>query len=164
MILSLNVPSYTYFKATNMKVILLKNISHVGSAHDIKNVASGYAANYLFPRRLAEPYSKKREDQIEKVRKSEKEALRLKSDLLERDLMSLSGSTVELRSKANEKGHLFRGIHESGVKDAVLTEKGIDLQESAIVLESPVKEIGQHEVKVEQNDKSVTFTLNVVST
>jgi len=49
-----------------MKVIFLQHVLHVGKQWEVKEVSSGYASNFLFPKNLAKPYTKQVEDTIQK--------------------------------------------------------------------------------------------------
>ncbi len=49
-----------------MKVIFLKDVARVGKKHDVKEVNGGYATNFLFPRKLAEPATPKSMADLEK--------------------------------------------------------------------------------------------------
>ena len=144
-----------------MKVIFLKDVPRVGRAHEVKEVADGYARNFLFARKLAEPATALKVEAL-KTRTAEHEAHRkVQEHLLLKNLETLQGVKLEIKSKANEQGHLFKGIH---VKDIVklLHEHGhVDLNEEHVLLEHPVKELGETQVPVEVAGKKGEFTLLV---
>lgn len=144
-----------------MQVIFLKDVPRVGRAHEVKNVADGYARNFLFAKNLAEPATKHKIESL-KSHAAELEAHRkVQENLLLKNLESMKGARIETSAKANELGHLFKGIH---IKDIVkiLHEQGhVDLDEEHIMLEQPVKSLGDSVIPVEVAGKKGEFTLVV---
>ena len=131
-----------------MKVIFLKDIPRVGKKNDIKEVSSGYARNFLFPNNLAKPATaiavaevKKLE---EKQEKEAREALKLAQDLATK----IDGLEIEIQSKSDEKGTLFGSISVSKIAEA-LKKQGHTIDKSQIELVSPIKELGEHDVKID---------------
>src|SRR3989338_4742785 len=102
-----------------MKVILLKDVRGCGQAHDIKEVADGYARNFLFPHKWAEPAS------VEKLQNmtAQKEALDAQAqrdaEVLEHNIRSLNSKTVKISARATEKGGLFKSITAADVAKAI---------------------------------------------
>lgn len=144
-----------------MKVIFLQDVGGLGRKFDIKNVADGYALNFLIPRRLAEPATKKAEekakvekDRIEKERK-------IATDLLLKNIKNISDANVSISGKASEKGHLFAGIHKEEISKALKDQCRIDIPASLISLEHPVKEVGDHKIEIKLGDKTASFKLTV---
>jgi len=129
-----------------MEIILIKNIKGLGKVGDIKKVADGYARNFLLPQKLAEPATesaiKKAEDLAKKKSRGEKEKLAETRKLAEK----LKGKAVVIKAK-EKGGKLFGSI---GAKEiaAGLKKMGLEISEKSIVMEKPIKEIGEKEVKV----------------
>jgi large subunit ribosomal protein L9 len=136
-----------------MKVILLTDIAKVGRKYDVKDVSSGYAQNYLFPRRLAEIADKSKEAASERL---------LKEELLLKDLEKLSKVKVTMAGKANEQGHLFQGIHKDEIAEALQKESNIEIHGDMIELEQPIKAVGEHTITIKAKDNTGSFTLDVV--
>jgi len=147
-----------------MKVILLKDVAKVGRKYEVKEVADGFARNALFPRKLAELAMGDAVKRIEKMKREAAQAGDFAADLLAKNLAALGGKTVILCAKANEKGHLFQGIHKEEIAEAIRKELGLDIPPDSLSLEKPIKEIGGHEVAITgvgKNEKKVRFTLHV---
>ncbi len=129
-----------------MKVILLQKTPGLGDVDDIKEVADGYARNFLFPRHLAVQASTKALDQREAHhRKQAKEAER---DLHESEQLAakIDGLEIELVEKATEKGVLYAAVTPQKVSMA-LQKIGFSIEPDQIKMK-PMKELGAMEVPV----------------
>lgn len=142
-----------------MKVILLKDVQKVGRKFNIVTVADGYALNSLFPKGLAEVATPKAIERAEKFLAQEDADRKVREDLLMKNLKDISGVTLEIAGKANEKGHLFAGIHKDALVPALKEQTRLDIDPSYIMLEKPLKEVGEHKVEVKVQDKSAEFTV-----
>lgn len=144
-----------------MKIILLKDAKGVGKKHDTKTVADGYALNSLIPLGLAEVATKSAMARIETIKKQQEAEKKIKEDLLSKNLKSLHDAVVEISLPANEKGHLFAGIHAAEIAPLVSSQTRIDVLPEFINLEKPIKEVGEHKIEIHVHGKSATFILNV---
>ena len=142
-----------------MKVILLKDVQKVGRKYEVVNVAEGFAMNSLIPRGLAETATEKALLRADKFKATEDADRKVREDLLLKNLKDLSGVTLEISGKANEKGHLFAGIHKEELIPALKEQTRLDIDQSYIVLDKPLKEVGEHKVEVKVQDKSAEFTV-----
>jgi len=146
-----------------MKIVLNKDVKGVGKKHDIKTVADGFALNSLIPQGLAEVATSVALARIEKIKKQEESDKKVREDLLSKNIKSLHDVVVEIALPANEKGHLFAGIHLNEIASLVKEQTRIDVLPEFIVLEKPIKEVGEHKIDVKVQGKSATFTLKVVA-
>lgn len=144
-----------------MKIILLKNVPKVGQKFDIKNVSDGYAMNFLFPNNLAEQATAKKIKEIEAMKLKHSEENKIHQDLLLKNMRSLNGARVEIQGKANEKGHLFKGIHIEEIADELKKQDHIDLKPEYIALEHPIKEVGEFDIVAKVGDVKAIFKLIV---
>lgn len=144
-----------------MKIVLLKDVKGVGKKNDIKNVADGFALNSLIPQGLAEVATAKSTVRVELVKKQEEADRKVKEDLLSKNLKSIHDVTVTATLEANEKGHLFAGIHAADIAPLVKSQTEIDVLPEFIKLDKPIKEIGKYQIDVKVQGKSATFTLVV---
>ncbi|PIQ68215.1 MAG: 50S ribosomal protein L9 [Candidatus Taylorbacteria bacterium CG11_big_fil_rev_8_21_14_0_20_46_11] len=144
-----------------MKIVLLKDVKGVGRKYDIKSVSDGYALNFLIPKRLAEVGTASALGRAERHKSEESATKKVHEDLLSKNIKSLEGVMVEMSGKANDKGHLFASIHGEAICKALKDQKGIDVLPEFLVLEKPVKEVGDHVIPVEVQDKKGAFTLTV---
>lgn len=140
-----------------MKVILLQNVPKIGKKDDIKEVSAGYAHNFLFPQKLAEIAT---EDKIKKLKEKKQYAViqkEIQGDLLVRNLKELSEKEISFSVKANEHGHLFSGINEKQLVEALFTQHHITIDPKAITLPEPIRVVGDHTVYVKMNGVAGTF-------
>ena len=114
--------------------------------------------NFLLPRKLAQvatPHSLKQLEERKKEIIVEKE---IQEELLEKNLEELKSKIVTIRAKADEKGHLFSGIHKKEIAEA-LSEMRIAIGEDFIDLEKPLKTLGEFEILVKIKNKKSSFKL-----
>lgn len=146
-----------------MKVILLQDVRKVGKKYEIKDVADGYALNYLIPHKLAEASTEATVKRIDILRAREAAERKIQEDLLIKNLKDVNGITIELQEAANDKGHLFKGVHQPELVEAIKKQTELDLAPQYILLDKPIKEIGEHTVEVKVQDKSAKFKVNIVA-
>ena len=144
-----------------MKVIFLKDVPRVGKKYDIKEVNDGYALNFLLPRKLAEMATPKSMADLERRQKEIIVEREIQEDLLMKNLDQIKGKEIKIIGKANEKGSLFSAIHKKEIKEKLLKEHKIEIGEEFIMLEKPVKEIGEFEIPIEIKHKKTSFKLKV---
>ncbi len=145
-----------------MKVILLKDIPKLGKRLEVKEVNDGYARNYLFPNKLAKDATASALKEIETMKETVAVEKRVQTDLLRKNMKELAEVTLILVGKANDQGHLFSSIH---AKDLVLGLKEnahVDLAEEFIVLDKPIKELGDYTIPVAVKDIKGSFALRVL--
>ena len=124
-----------------MKIILIQDVSGIGRKYEVKNVADGYAINFLFPRKLAVLATDKelKKIEIEKIRNEAEKGIQ--NELLEKNLKDLDGKIITIQGKASKTGHLFAGIHKEEIA------KLANIPANLINLEHSIKEIGTHKIK-----------------
>ena len=144
-----------------MRVIFLQDVPRVGKRYDIKEINGGYAMNFLFPRKLAEPATPQAIAELEKRKKNIAIEREVQEDLLMKNLEEIKGKIIKIQGKANEKGNLFSAIHKKEIVEEMKKQHHADISEEFIVLEKPIKEIGEFEVPIEIKGKKSSFQLIV---
>ncbi|MBN2402282.1 MAG: 50S ribosomal protein L9 [Spirochaetes bacterium] len=142
-----------------MKVILQKDIHNLGEAGDIKEVADGYARNYLLPRNLvmvANDNSKKILQHQEKVIKIKKAKRKKQSEKL---LESLNNLEVKIAAQAGEEGKLFGAVTPIDIAKK-LKELGYEIDKRKIAHADPIKQLGEYIIPVKL-DVGLTANLKV---
>jgi len=143
-----------------MKVILLRDIPKIGNRYDIKDFKDGFAQNVLISKGLAVLASKRELAKIENHKKETAHKRAEEGHLFEEILSKVNGKEIVIKSKANEKGHLFKSI---GPKDIILAIKeatGYELDEKSMVIPN-IKEIGEHQIKINNKDHNGQFEVIV---
>jgi large subunit ribosomal protein L9 len=146
-----------------VRVILTKDVPDLGSKGDILDVADGYARNYLVPQSLAVQASDGAIRQAEDMRRARIEAERRALEEAEALAQSLVGSRVVVAARAGDEGRLFGSVGIVDVTEAIKKFTGVEVDREIIRIESPIKEIGLHEVSVQPHpDVEFKVTLDVI--
>lgn len=130
-----------------MKIIYLKN--HDGHQRgEIKEVAEGYARNFLLPQGLAVLATPENSGKFKKE-SEQKQKIQTKHQLVSRQLAEkINGRKVEIKAKANPAGKLYAAISEIEVKNG-LKKIGSDVGEAKVIFSNHLKEAGEYPVKVD---------------
>lgn len=149
-----------------MKVILNQDVVGLGEEGDLKEVASGYARNYLLPRKLAVPYTRQYLVALEQ----RKSAIEARKEEKRREAMSLKErlETEEIlfTMPAGENGKLFGSVNNSLIAQE-LEKKGYSIEKKRIeVPEHNIRQVGAHTVKIKlygNEEASVKVTVEAAS-
>lgn len=144
-----------------MKVILKQDVKGVGRKYEVKNVADGYANNFLIPRKLAEYASTEAIKKAEMAKSTANVEKEIREKLTEKQIEMLKGVKVVLKRKVNEKGHLFEKIHPQEISEALKEQAKIEIGQEFLSLENPIKEIGEHKVSVQVGKNTGEFSVTV---
>lgn len=144
-----------------MKVIFLHDVPRVGRKNDVKEINSGYAMNFLLPRKLAITATPEAIKALELRKKEVLIEREIQEDLLQKNLEEIKGKVVVMKAKADDKGHLFSGIHAKEIAGRLYKDHGAVVSEEFIVLDKPIKALGEHEIVVKVKDKETSFKLRV---
>lgn len=142
-----------------MKVIFLKDVPRVGKKHEVKEVNSGYAMNFLFPHKFAEPATPKALLELDMRRNIIEVEREVQEELLIKSLEDIKGKVAHIRANADAKGHLFKGIHAKEIADALLSEHRASISPEFIALDKPIKELGEFEIPIQIRGKKSSFKL-----
>jgi len=130
-----------------MRVILKENIDNLGRKGDIVDVAAGYGRNFLIPRKLAIKVSPSNMKMIE----MEQQALRKKFNqekATHQDLVDkLNETRLTFIRKTAEKDVIFGSVSPADIREA-LSELGMDVDKKKILLDEPIKRLGNYTVPV----------------
>ena len=131
-----------------MKVILLQDVEALGKKWEIKEVADGYARNFLMPQGFVKPASKKEIDEAERLR-AEVEA-KAQKDLegVEKMASKLDGYELKITISVGDEGQLYSAINAQKISLALAAE-GIKISSKQIKISEPLKELGEFPVTLE---------------
>jgi large subunit ribosomal protein L9 len=144
-----------------MKVILLKDVSKLGKRYDVKDVSSGHALNLLIPQGLAVTATSDAMKRVDLQKKKAEGERRVHEELLSKNMKGIESAAITVTGKANEKGHLFAGLHREELVAELLKQTGLQVDPSFIQLEHPIKEVGEHMIEVKAAGKSGKFKLTI---
>ena len=130
-----------------MRVVLKKEVHGLGRAGDVKDVADGYAKNFLLPRGLASEASAGALKQVA----HERQAAKAKKDREREEAKALAArlatTALTFKLKVGPQGKAFGSVTAKDVADA-LERAGIDVPHDRIHLVEPMRAVGPHEVEV----------------
>jgi large subunit ribosomal protein L9 len=147
-----------------MKVILKSDVKALGKNGEVKEVADGYARNFLFPRGLAVEATSgnlkvvaDRKKQVQK--KEQKEA-----DEAQRLAERLNGASVQIKTKAGEGGRLFGSITAKEVAETLAATFKVSIDKRKLEIDDVIKSLGSHSVKLHLYKGVVAeITVNVIA-
>lgn len=130
-----------------MKVILMEDIAKLGRRGEVREVAPGYARNYLLPRRLAEPATPANLRDIERLKRHREQEEGRKAEAV-RDLAArIEGLTLTVPTQASEEGRLYGSVSAQDVAE-FLAQQGIGVEKRRVLLDEPIKALGEYAVPI----------------
>jgi len=143
-----------------MKVIFLKDVKGKGKKGEVKNVADGYAHNFLIKQGLAIEANNANISSLDAQKKKEEKAAA--QELAEAKELKevLDKITVELKAKAGEGGRLFGSITTKQVAEELQKKHGIKIDKRKMELDDAIRTLGHTKVPVKLHHE-VTATLTV---
>ncbi len=142
-----------------MKVILTEEIRGLGTRGDVVTVKDGYARNYLLPKKLAQEATTSNLKAIEHQRRKWDLLAQEEKNAAQKQADRVKGVKIQIEKRVGEHGHLFGSVTANEIADALM-EKGIEVDKRRIELESPIKNIGLHDVEVRLH-RDVTASIQV---
>ena len=145
-----------------MKVVLTQDMESLGLGGEIVNVAKGYARNYLIPRGMALEATEQNIKLTERQRKNiETKRIKAKEDAL-KVKERLSGISVTIAQKVGEEDKLYGSVTTMDIADQ-LEKQGITVERRRMVLDKPIKTLGDFAVTVKLHpDVSASIKVVVV--
>ena len=144
-----------------MKVAFLEDVPRVAKAGETKEVADGYARNFLIPRKLAVPASRRTISAIEAERLiREKKQARIESELAEM-ARNLNGKEITLEVKVGARDRLYGSITSADIAAELERDTGFAIDKRKVELPEPIRELGSREVTLKLGN-NISFTINVI--
>ncbi len=145
-----------------MKIILIEDVASVGNAGGLVNVSDEYARNFLIPRGLAKEASSRNVRDLDR----EKETAAKKADKEKKAAQvlvdTLEGVTCRISRKVGQQDKLFGSVTSKDIGDA-LHDQGMEIDKKDIMLEEPIKSLGEFPVKIKVHP-GVSANITVVVT
>ncbi|HAF08226.1 MAG: 50S ribosomal protein L9 [bacterium] len=145
-----------------MKIILRENIEKLGKRGDVVNVKDGYARNYLIPNKIAYEYSENnlKRFQQEKIKYEQKELKNKEIALQVKE--KLSSINLTIKQKVHDDDSLYGSISKRLICEE-LEKNGIKTDENAVLLDEPIKKLGDFEVNIKLHPEVIgVLKLSVV--
>lgn len=128
-----------------MKVILLKDVENLGKKHDIKEVADGYARNFLLAKNLVKQATQKAIEEIKAQKELVAQKAKEELKLVQEQVSQIDGQEVEIAMKLKETGEIYGSITPFKISQA-LKKKGFNIKKSQVNLKENVKKLGEYPV------------------
>lgn len=144
-----------------MQVVLIKTVKTVGKVGDVLEVKKGHALNFLIPEgiaMMATPGNIK--EAKNRARKFDKASV-VDEGAMDQFIKEIGGLEINIKAKANEKGVLFAAIKVEDIVAEIAKKLSRSIDMDYIKLKDPIKEIGEHEVKIEAGDKKGILKIKV---
>lgn len=142
------------------KLILTHEVEGLGQAGDVVEVKDGYARNFLVPRKLATPWTRGAQKQIDQITAARRkreiatvEDARAAEELLAKTL-------VKVHVRAGAGGRLFGSVTTGDIAEAITAAGGPQVDKRKIIIPSPIKTVGDYKLSVKLHE-NVTAPINL---
>ena len=147
-----------------MKIILTQEVDGLGAPGDVVEVKDGYARNYLVPRRLATPWTKGAQRQIDQMTEARRKRAIASLEDAQAARSWLSDNVVTVTAVAGDNGRLFGGVTTADLAAAVKAGGGPAVDRRKIEVLRPIKSTGRHSATVRLHaDVVAPLEVNVVA-
>lgn len=129
-------------------ILLLEDVEHVGRKGDIARVKSGYAFNFLIPKKkalVADSNAIRRQARLQEERKQKAAQDRTASEEI---AARLNGQTFSFEVKVDHEGHMYGSVSQLDVIHLIHKEMSIELDRRSVQLQHPIKQLGAYELTV----------------
>lgn len=131
-----------------VEVLLMADVTDLGSEGDIVSVADGYARNCLFPQDIAAPVTEATKRRLEKIRHEREEARQAEIEVAREIASKLENVSCTIPVKVTEEDKMFGSVTSVDIA-AALAKQGFEIDKGTIRLDEPIKDLGVYEVRVQ---------------
>jgi large subunit ribosomal protein L9 len=131
-----------------MRVAFLKDVPNVAKSGEIKEVADGYARNFLIPKKLAALVNPKMTNQLETELRAENKKQSQITQKLSNMAEQLDNKEITLKAKVGAKDRLYGSITSADIANELARTSGLDIDKRKIELPEPIRELGVFDVTV----------------
>lgn len=145
----------------NIEVLLREHVQHLGKCGDVVRVRPGYARNFLYPNKLATEATDENKRLMARKRVRLDVEERKRDEEIDARVAKLQGVVVATSAKADDNGHLFGSVSAASIAE-LLVASGQAVAEKDVRLDTPIKEVGMHTVKIHvHGERFAEITVNV---
>lgn len=130
-----------------MKVIFLKDVPK-GKKGEIKEVADGYARNFLLPKGMALPATPSATKAAKVLLEKQVEHEARQHEEQDKIAQELDGKELHFKAKAGAKGRLHGSITSTNIAEELKRVTGQDIDKKRVEIEEPLHQLGDHEVVI----------------
>jgi large subunit ribosomal protein L9 len=130
-----------------MKVLLRQDVPNLGVVGDVVEVSAGYARNYLLPQHVAITPTPANLKRVEDEKVQRDLAAKQRLETLKAFAAKLTGTSVTIKAKANELGHLFGSVNVEHIVEALAAE-GYKVAPEQVALAAPIRTLDKFRVPI----------------
>ena len=130
-----------------MRIIILRDIENLGKEGEVKEVADGYARNFLLPNKLVKLATRAAVEELEKIKDLEARKAEEALKHIQGTVSQVDGQEIEILVKSKETGEIFGSVTPFKISQA-LKKKGFDIKKTQVILKEPIKKIGEYPVTI----------------
>ena len=146
-----------------MKVVFMEEVEGTARVGEVKNVADGFARNYLLPRRLAAPAT---DHYITiaaaRAKKELSRQTKLDEEAQEHMVPKMEGQSITIEVRVGEQGKLFGSVTARDIAEALQEATSVELEHRQVDLRQPIRQVGSQEITINlTRNVHVPVTVNV---
>lgn len=127
-----------------MRVILLDDVPNLGEAGIILEVKNGYARNFLLPRKMAELATRDAVNRLELIKRAAESKRRRRMEEAAGKFADIATRTLTLTMRAGSENRIFGAVTSQLIADELQKQFGIAVERRHIMLEEPIKHLGEY--------------------
>ncbi len=131
-----------------MKVLLLQDVKAQGKKGQLVDVSDGYAANFLFPKKLACPADAKIMNELKGKEEAKKHKEALEKKQAEETAAKFAEILVKIYATSGADGRFYGAVTSKEIADSLKEQTGIEVDKRKIVLPDAIKAFGTYTVDV----------------
>lgn len=143
-----------------MKVILLEDVKSLGKKGDICEVSDGYARNFIIPKKKGVEATSDNLNNLKLKKANDAKVAQENLEAAQQLAKDLAEKTIVIPAKVGEGGKLFGAISSKEIAAAVKEQTGLEVDKKKIVLNDPIKTLGEQEIRIKLH-KDVAASLKV---
>ncbi|MBE5939505.1 MAG: 50S ribosomal protein L9 [Lachnospiraceae bacterium] len=147
-----------------MEIILLQDVKSLGKKGQIVNVNDGYARNFILPKKLGVEANSKNLNDLKLQKSNEEKVAKEKLDAAKAFAAELEDKIVTIKIKSGEGGKIFGSVSTKEIAQAAKEQLGYDIDKKKMVLNDPIKSLGNTIIDVKLHKDVVgKLTVKVVA-
>ena len=131
-----------------MKVLFLQDVKGSGRKGEILEVSDGYARNFLLPKNLVKIATKELTLQTRQAEEKEIKLMEQELKTNQKKASQIDGREIEIKAKASATGTLYSAIGSDTIANEIKKQLKSNVKSEQVLLSKPIKEIGEHKVKI----------------
>ena len=146
------------------RILLCEDVENVGHKGEIVDVKSGYAFNFLFPKKLAliaDANAVRRQAKLQEERRMKAQQDRVHSEEI---AARLGGGTITTEVKVDHEGHMYGSVSVLDIINLLKLQTGIELEKRFVLLKHPIKQLGIFDIPLRLKEGvEVLMHINIMS-